>query len=96
MDSPFYPLSQQTSPSRNGSSRNRSARADAPQTRSVPLGKAFLTYLAVTENVAASTQNQAFSSLLFLYQHVLEIDLGERINALRAKTSRYLPTVLTP
>jgi site-specific recombinase XerD len=58
--------------------------------------EAFLTHLAVTENVAASTQNQAFSSLLFLYRHVLEIELDERINALRARTSHYLPTVLTP
>jgi integrase len=88
VDSSLHPFPQQTPPPRYGRSRNRS--------RSVPLGKAFLTHLAVTENVAASTQNQAFSSLLFLYHHVLEIDLGERINALRARTSRYLPTVLTP
>jgi integrase len=62
----------------------------------VPEIEAFLTHLAVTENVAASTQNQAFSSPLFLYHHVLEIDLGDRIDALRARTSRYLPTVFTP
>ena len=67
-----------------------------PQKMSVPEIEAFLTHLAVTENVAASTQNQAFSSLLFLYRHVLEMDLDDRINALRARTSRYLPTVLTP
>lgn len=62
----------------------------------VPEIEAFLTHLAVTENVAASTQNQAFSSLLFIYRHVLEIELDDRIDALRARTSRYLPTVLTP
>jgi integron integrase len=67
-----------------------------PQEMGVPEIEAFLTHLAVTENVAASTQNQAFSSLLFLYHHVLEIDLGDRIDVLRARTSRYLPTVLTP
>jgi hypothetical protein len=39
----------------------------------VPEIEAFLTHLAVTENVAASTQHQAFSSLLFLYHHLLEI-----------------------
>ena len=42
---------------------------------------AFLTHLAVKEKVAASTQNQALSALLFLYRHVLnrEVgDLGER------------------
>jgi integron integrase len=67
-----------------------------PQEMGIPEIEAFLTHLAVTENVAASTQNQAFSSLLFLYHHVLEIDLGDRIDTLRARTSRYLPTVLTP
>jgi integron integrase len=61
----------------------------------VPEIEAFLTHLATKENVAASTQNQAFSSLLFLYRHVLNIELDERINALRARKSRYLPTVLT-
>ena len=38
------------------------------------------------ENVAGSIQNQAFSALLFLYRHVLNISLeGEKINALRAR-----------
>jgi integron integrase len=62
----------------------------------VPEIEAFLTHLAVQENVTASTQNQAFSALLFLYRHVLEIELDERIEMLRARRSRYLPTVLTP
>jgi hypothetical protein len=35
----------------------------------------FLTHLAVAENVAASTQNQALAAILFLYQAVLEKDL---------------------
>ncbi len=39
--------------------------------------RAFLTYLAVERQVAASTQNQALSALLFLYRHVLEQDLGD-------------------
>ena len=37
---------------------------------------AFLTHLAVTKNVSASTQNQALSALLFLYQQVLGIKTG--------------------
>jgi site-specific recombinase XerD len=36
----------------------------------------FLTHLAVKENVAASTQNQALAGLLFLYEHVLEQPLN--------------------
>jgi integron integrase len=56
--------------------------------------EAFLTHLAVNEHVAASTQNQAFSALLFLYREVLHKDLGS-IDALRAKKPKHLPTVLT-
>ncbi|MBD1910741.1 integron integrase [Leptolyngbya sp. FACHB-16] len=58
--------------------------------------EAFLTHLAVKENVAASTQNQALSALLFLYRYVINKPLTKPIDALRAKPSRYLPTVLTP
>lgn len=56
--------------------------------------EAFLTHLAVDGNVSASTQNQALSALLFLYRHVLHQELGQ-LDAVRAKRSRYLPTVLT-
>jgi integron integrase len=56
--------------------------------------EAFLGHLAVVGNVAASTQNQALSALLFLYKIVLEQEL-ESVDALRARKSRYLPTVLT-
>jgi integron integrase len=53
----------------------------------------FLTPLAVAGRVSASTQNQAFHALLFLYQQVLEIDLG-RIDAVRARRPKRLPVVL--
>jgi len=56
--------------------------------------EAFLTHLAVKEKVAASTQNQAFSALLFLYKEVLHQDLGP-VDALRAQKPKRLPTVLT-
>ena len=56
--------------------------------------EAFLTHLAVQENVAASTQNQALSALLFLYRQVLHQGLGP-LDALRAKRPKRLPTVLT-
>jgi hypothetical protein len=56
--------------------------------------QAFLSHLAVVKNVAASTQNQALSAPLFLYKVVLDQEL-EPVDALRAKKSRYLPTVLT-
>lgn len=56
----------------------------------------FLTDLAVNRNVSSSTQNQAFSALLFLYEQVLEISIkNENIQALRAKTKTHIPIVLT-
>lgn len=54
----------------------------------------FLTYLAVNRRVAASTQNQAKSALLFLYKQVLEIDLPWLDNIEQARTSTHLPIVL--
>jgi integron integrase len=57
--------------------------------------EAFLTHLAVEGNVAASTQNQALSALLFLYRYVLKQPLEDGIEAVRAKQSNHLPTVLT-
>lgn len=59
-----------------------------------PEVEAFLTHLAVKEHVAASTQNQALSALLFLYREVLHQELGP-VDALRAKRPQRLPTVLT-
>lgn len=67
-----------------------------PRDMGNPEVTSFLTHLAVKENVAASTQNQALSALLFLYRHVLQQPLDESINAVRAKQTQYLPTVLTP
>ncbi len=56
--------------------------------------EAVLTHLAVEGQVAASTQNQALSALLFLYREVLNLAmLG--IGAVRAKRPQYVPTVLT-
>jgi integron integrase len=57
--------------------------------------KAYLTYLAVTCKVSASTQNQAFNALLFLYRHVLKKDFGDHKDIPRAKKSRYIPVVLS-
>lgn len=57
--------------------------------------RAFLTDLAVTRNVAASTQNQALNALVFLYTHVLERGLGSFGEVERAKRPERLPVVLT-
>ncbi len=56
----------------------------------------YLTSLAIENRVASSTQNQAFSALLFLYKEVLGIDTSEwNIQALRAKERKRIPVVLT-
>jgi integron integrase len=55
----------------------------------------FLTHLAVDKKVAASTQNQALSAILFFYQEVLHKDLERPLEAVRAKQPKRLPTVLT-
>jgi integron integrase len=57
--------------------------------------EAFLTDLAVNQQVAAATQNQALNAILFLYQKVLGIEITG-INAVRANAPRNLPVVLTP
>jgi integron integrase len=56
--------------------------------------EAYLTHLAVKKNVSASTQNQALAALLFLYRDVLEKDI-DGVDALRAKGTKWLPTVLS-
>lgn len=56
--------------------------------------QAFLTHLAAVRRVSASTQNQAFNALLFLYREVLRRPLRD-IHALRARRPKTIPAVLT-
>jgi integron integrase len=65
-----------------------------PDTMAEPEVNAFLTHLAVEGHVAASTQNQALSALLFLYQHVLAKPL-DRLSVVRAHRPERLPVVLS-
>lgn len=55
----------------------------------------FLTHLATERRVSASTQNQAFNALLFLYKQVLEREIGLIQGVTRAKASTRLPVVMT-
>lgn len=66
-----------------------------PKDMGGPEIEAFLTHLAVNRNVAASTQNQALSALLFLYRHVLNQDFDFSLDAVRARKPSRLPTVMT-
>ena len=66
-----------------------------PREMGEPEVSAFLTHLARDGNVAASTQNQALSSLLFLYKVVLKQEIGWLEDVERAKKPVRLPVVLT-
>ena len=55
---------------------------------------AYMTYLAVQRNVSASTQNQAFSAVLFMYRHVLNIE-PQGVNGKRARRDKTIPSVMT-
>jgi len=66
-----------------------------PAAMGAPEVEVFLTDLAVARNVAAATQNQARSALLFLYKEVLAIELPWLDGVEHAKPSTHLPVVLT-
>lgn len=66
-----------------------------PQEMAAAEINAFLSHLAVVGHVSASTQNQAFSALLFLYQKVLEVDPGRIECVIRAQRPKRLPVVLS-
>ncbi len=57
--------------------------------------RAYLSHLAIDKQVASSTQNVALSALLFLYKHVLSIDLPYIDNIERARKPARLPTVFS-
>src|SRR5689334_16786897 len=57
--------------------------------------EAFLSHLALDRHVAASTQNQARSALLFLYREVLDLPVDALQDIVVAKTPTRLPVVLT-
>ena len=58
--------------------------------------EAFLSHLAKDRGVSGATQNQAKASILFLYKHVLRIELPWLGEVVQAKVQRKLPVVLTP
>ncbi|HDT11156.1 MAG TPA: integron integrase [bacterium] len=57
--------------------------------------KRFLSFLAIRERVSASTQNQAFNALLFLFRYVFQKKLDNVSDAIRAKRTIRLPVVLS-
>mgnify|MGYP002078537836 CR=1 FL=1 len=66
-----------------------------PDTMGAAEIREFLGYLAVNCRVAASTQNQALCALIFLYKHVLEVEVGDLGEVTWVQRPRRLPDVLT-
>jgi integron integrase len=66
-----------------------------PRELGAPEVEKFLTHLAVKRKVSAATQSQALQALLFLYRHVLGIELPWLDNITRASQPKRLPVVLT-
>jgi len=66
----------------------------SPEEIGMPDVEAFLTGLATRQHVSASTQNQAFNALLFLFRHVLHQEFQPE-GVVRAKYKRRIPVVLS-
>jgi integron integrase len=66
-----------------------------PREMGAPEVASFLSHLAVAGNVAASTQNQALNALVFLYERVLQMELGDLGEFARVTRPARLPAVLT-
>ncbi len=73
--------------------RNHSWSVNSPG--SADLVRDFLAYLVMKRNVSASTQNLAFNSILMFFRLVFNKDLGDLKNAVRARTGKKLPVVLS-
>lgn len=70
-------------------------RSKPPESLTTDDVKEFLTFLAVKKQVAASTQNLAFNSLLFFYRHILHKEFGKVDGVVRAKKRPHIPVVLS-
>jgi integron integrase len=66
-----------------------------PNTMGAAEVSGYLAHLATRQHVSASTQNQAFSALLFLYREVLGLELVGLADVVRAKRPTRLPQVLS-
>jgi site-specific recombinase XerD len=66
-----------------------------PSTMGAPEIAKFLSWLATERRVSSSTQNQALSAVLFLYRHVLHIEVQAIEQVPRAKMPHRVPVVLS-
>ena len=67
-----------------------------PKEMGIPEIRQFITHLVAEKKIASSTQNQALSAVLFLYRHVLHIELDETsLMELRPQKAKSMPVVLS-
>ncbi|MDH7498791.1 MAG: integron integrase, partial [candidate division NC10 bacterium] len=66
-----------------------------PAEMAEPEINSFLTHLAIKEKVSASTQNQALSALLFLYRYVVNREIGDLGEVIRARNPKRIPVVMS-
>ena len=67
-----------------------------PKEMGAPEINQFLTHLASEKKISTSTQNQALSAILFLYRHVLHLELDEAsLSEFRPQRAKNVPTVLS-
>lgn len=72
----------------------RQQKPSSPEAMTGEQVTAFLSWLAIEQNISPATQNQAFNALVFLFRHVLQRPLTD-IQATRAKENRRVPVVLS-
>lgn len=75
--------------------RRRVSRESAAQAPAPSDVRAYMAHLAECENVSSSTQNQAFHALLFFFRRVLQVDLSDMADNVRARRGPKLPVVLS-
>ncbi len=66
-----------------------------PRNMAEPEINEFLSDLAIEKKVGSSAQNQALAAILFLYRHVLDREIGDLGNVIRARKSIRVPVVLS-
>ncbi len=66
-----------------------------PRDMAEPEINEFLSYLAIQKKIGSSAQNQALAAILFLYRRVLELEIGDLGNLVRARKSVRVPVVMS-
>ena len=58
--------------------------------------EAFLNHMATKRNVSASTQSSALNAIVFLYRHIIKVDIPDLANLRRIRRYKTIPVVMSP